>query len=78
MKKGKLAGFTEAFKRHVVREVERGKISQSEAMSRYGILGHSTVLKWCRKYGKYEQNTKGSQRENKMEEHEIELLTVAE
>ena len=45
-------GFTEAFKRHVVGEVESGRISESEANRRYGILGHSTILKWCSKYGK--------------------------
>ncbi len=43
--------FTEAFKRHVVFEVESGRISQCDAGRKYGILGHSTILKWCRKYG---------------------------
>ena len=45
------ARFSEALKRHVVREVESGRISQSAAARKYGILGHSTILKWCRKYG---------------------------
>jgi len=52
MKEGMCARFTEAFKQHVVGEVEAGRISQSEANRKYGILGHSTILKWCRKYGK--------------------------
>ena len=43
--------FTEAFKRQIVFEVESGRISQCDASRRYGILGHSTILKWCRKYG---------------------------
>ena len=53
MKEGMGVRFTEAFKRHMVREVESGRISQSEASRRYGILGHSTILKWCRKYGRH-------------------------
>ncbi len=52
MKEERIGRYTEAFKRHVVGEVESGRISQSEANRRNGILGHSTILKWCRKYGK--------------------------
>ncbi len=44
-------GFTEAFKRHVVFEVESGRITKCDASRRYGISGHSTILKWCLKYG---------------------------
>ena len=68
--------FTEAFKHHVVCEVESGRISQTEANRRYGILGHSTVLKWCRKYGKQQshRNTRGEL--TSMDEKEIELLRL--
>ena len=44
-------GFSEAFKMYVVEEIEAGRLSQSEANRKYNILGHSTVLKWLRKYG---------------------------
>lgn len=76
MKEGKCSRYTEAFKRHVVGEVESGRISQSEASRRYGILGHSTILKWIRKYGKLPPH--GSQRKGskRMEEKEIELLRL--
>ena len=76
MKEDRSARFTEAFKRHMVREVESGRISQSEASRRYGIMGHSTILKWCRKYGRlpsHRGTRKGSMR---MEEKEIELLRL--
>lgn len=43
--------FSESFKIHVVTEIEAGRLSQSEANRKYGILGHSTILKWLRKYG---------------------------
>ncbi len=44
-------GYSEAFKLQVVREVESGTCSQSLIARRYGIRGHSTILKWRRKYG---------------------------
>ena len=73
MKEGKCARYTEAFKMHVVGEVETGRISQSEANRRYGILGHSTILKWIRQYGKLPSHrTKGL----RMDEKEIELLRM--
>lgn len=68
--------FTEALKRHVVREVESGRISQSEACRRYGILGHSTVLKWCRRYGNHPSYRTPGLRSRTMNEKEIELLQL--
>lgn len=49
-------GFSESFKIYVVSEIEKGRLTQAEANRKYDILGHSTVLKWIRKYGstKYE------------------------
>lgn len=44
--------FSESFKLFIVEEVESGRITKAEAQRKYDILGHSTVLKWCRKYGK--------------------------
>ena len=44
--------YSEAFKRQVVREYERGKLNKDELMVKYGIKGKSRVLEWCRKYGK--------------------------
>lgn len=70
------AGFTEAFKRHVVGEVESGRISQSDASRRYGILGHSTILKWCRKYGKFPSNRTQKTGIKRMDKKEIELLRI--
>ena len=76
MKEGMGVRFTEAFKLHVVGEVESGRKSQTEVKRRYGILGHSTILKWIRKYGKLP--THGSRRKGskRMEEKEIELLRL--
>ena len=64
--------FSEACKLHIVEEVEAGRLSQSEAMRRYGILGHSTILKWCRKYGQLPTSRRGVQMAR--QEHEALLL----
>ena len=44
--------YSEAFKRQVVEELERGKFATiSEASRVYGIRGAATVTQWIRKYG---------------------------
>ena len=44
--------YSEAFKRQVVSELERGKLASISAANRiYGIRGGSTVIQWVRKYG---------------------------
>jgi transposase-like protein len=44
--------YSQAFKVQVVREYELGFRTKDELMNKYRIGGHSTVLQWCRKYGK--------------------------
>jgi transposase len=44
--------YSEAFKRQVVREYERGGYSKDDLMAKYQIGGNSSVLQWCRKYGR--------------------------
>jgi transposase len=44
--------YSEAFKRAVVREYERGILNKAQMKVKYGIGGKSRVLDWCRKYGK--------------------------
>ena len=44
-------GFSENFKRKIVVEIESGKRSGRDVRIAYGIKGHSTILKWCRRYG---------------------------
>ena len=43
--------YSESFKIQLVRDIERGKLTQSSAQTLYKIKGHSTILKWLRKYG---------------------------
>lgn len=54
--------YSEAFKRQVVSEFERGLYSKAELKRRYGILGNGCIPRWCKKYGKlpyYEPGTQG-------------------
>ena len=43
--------FTEEFRRWSVSVLEAGTKSSADVMNEYGIRGHSTLLKWCRRYG---------------------------
>lgn len=45
--------FSEAFKKQVVREFERGYLNKDQLMIKYGVKGKSAVLNWCRKYGRF-------------------------
>jgi transposase-like protein len=46
--------FSEAFKRQVVKVFEQGLLNKDQLQRKYGLGGNtSTVLKWCRKYGKF-------------------------
>jgi transposase len=44
--------YSEAFKRRVVSEIERGLLTETSARGKYGIGGKMTVGRWRRKYGK--------------------------
>jgi transposase-like protein len=46
--------YHESFRLRVVKEVEHGLISKEGARRKYGIGGKTTVLSWCRKYGREE------------------------
>jgi len=51
--------YSEAFKRQVVSEFERGLFTKAELRRRYNILGNSCIPRWLKKFGKftYEDNT---------------------
>jgi transposase-like protein len=49
--------YSEAFKKQVVREYESGRISKNELQRKYGIGGNASILKWCKKYGKFDYCT---------------------
>ncbi len=44
--------YSNAFKRKVVDEIERGKLTKNQAMQLYGIKGGSTIHYWIKRMGK--------------------------
>lgn len=69
--------FSEAFKMHVMHEIEMGRLTQGEANRKYNILGHSTIMKWRRKYGLVKsQSTLAKERQAMMANAEDELLRL--
>ena len=52
--------YSEAFKKEVVRDYEQGLLSKDHIQIKYGLGGNSTVLLWCRKYGKFAYHKKSS------------------
>jgi len=46
-----VSNYSEAFKRAIVAEYERGILNKDQIQAKYGIRGNSRVLEWCRKYG---------------------------
>ena len=50
--------YSEAFKKFVVREYEKGALNKDQIRVQYGILGKSRLLDWCRKYGKFDYSQK--------------------
>jgi len=43
--------YNEEVRRKIVSAIESGIMSVREAEQEYGILGHSTILRWLRQYG---------------------------
>ena len=37
----------------MVKEFEQGLLNKDQLQRKYGLGGNSTILKWCRKYGKF-------------------------
>lgn len=44
--------YSETFKKGVVKDIESGFLNKDETRRKYKIRGKTTVLGWCRKYGK--------------------------
>lgn len=45
--------YSEAFKRQVVSEYERGLFTKSQLQTRYNIRGNSCISRWLIKYGNF-------------------------
>ncbi len=66
--------YSMAFKIAVVDEIEKGELTYMEAHKRYGIQGHSTVLKWLRKHGRLDWREQSSMKERQSPHKKIKEL----
>lgn len=46
--------YSLSFKLQLVEEIEQGHLTKSQAKTKYGIQGDSTVTKWLKKYGNFD------------------------
>lgn len=46
--------YSLSFKLQLVQEIEQGLLTKSQAKTKYGIQGDSTVTKWLKKYGNFD------------------------
>ncbi|SHK32276.1 hypothetical protein SAMN05444267_10036 [Chryseobacterium polytrichastri] len=53
MKLAPVHQYSEAFKRQVVSEYERGLYTKSQLQTLYNIRGHSCIPRWLVKYGNF-------------------------
>jgi transposase len=51
--------YSDAFKKMVVQEFEKGILNKDQLQIKYGIGGNSRVLTWCRQFGKLHYPEKG-------------------
>ncbi len=52
--------YSDAFKKKVVAEYERGVLNKDQLQQKYVIGGNSSVLDWCRRFGKLHYPEKGT------------------
>lgn len=57
--KGSYKVYSEAFKKMVVAEFERGPLNKDQLQVKYGIGGNTRIYEWCKKYGKLHYPDKG-------------------
>jgi transposase len=57
--KGSFRVYSEAFKKMVVSEFERGPLNKDQLQAKYGIGGNTRIFEWCKKYGKLHYPSKG-------------------
>ena len=63
--------FNDSLKREVVFQVQSGQLTKSEANKKYGITGHSTILKWIRKFEGSDPHYRGIMDYSKSEKKEL-------
>ena len=84
MKQKQVVSYSEVFKRKVVKEIEEGILTISQARTVYDIGGSSTIGRWLREYGINDRvgkvvhiMTNTEERENLILKRDLELMKKA-
>lgn len=67
--------YSQSFKLKVVKDIEQGEINGAGAHRKYGIKGHSSVMRWVKQYGsgKYGKVIRVSEADEINEERRLRL-----
>ncbi len=60
--KGSFKVYSEAFKKMLEVEIERGPLNKDQLQAKYGIGGNTRIFEWCKKYGKSALSRQGEDR----------------
>ncbi len=63
--------YSLSFKLQLVEEIEQGLLTKSQAKTKYGIQGDSTVTKWLKKYGNFDWEHRATYPMSKTPEQKI-------
>ena len=63
--------YSLSFKLQLVEEIEKGYLTKSQAKTKYGIQGDSTVTKWLKQYGNFDWEHQASYPMSKTPEQRI-------
>lgn len=63
--------YSMSFKLQIVQQIERGKLTVSEATNRYEIQCRKTVVNWLRKFGNFDWDNQTPSNMPKSPEHKI-------
>jgi len=66
--------YSEAFKRQVVRDLERGRTTAGEIARKFGVTGGATIDGWLRRYGTGRVAGKGSKRQQTVDSRKVLVL----
>jgi|WetSurMetagenome_2_1015567.scaffolds.fasta_scaffold1218271_1 transposase len=51
--RGKIIRYSEAFKLHVIEDMDKNGLTQAEVVKKYGLSHHSVLHEWLAKYAKH-------------------------
>lgn len=63
--------YSMSFKLQIVQEIERGRLTTSEATKKYGIQCRKTVVNWLRKFGNFDWENQTPSNMSKSPEQKI-------